>query len=175
MKRRRIIIILVIVLFVLPLVLIGLFYSAQRQGSPEKYIEEHAIRFTRDVDTKEVIQSDPNKTPEGSGNAGVVVLGLEELVKNGVLPLQMIAIREAFGEFAKERLDGKYDSITVRPQDMTIQNGVFTTTLRVGQTDTLLPLTITAKNTGETSIYIDDPANEFGGPYDSGIKNITAD
>lgn len=173
--RTKIIVALVIIFLVIPIIAALIYFSQQQEGSPETYIEEHAVEITVDQDTGEQILGGENAPRDAGADLGIAVFGTEQLVEMGLVYSQVTYIREILGEFAEDRLNGEYTTVTIRPQDLTYENGILHSTLRLGESDILLPLTITAMNTGETGVAIADPEGIVGGDFDSGVTNLAAD
>ncbi len=174
-KKKKILIITSIIIILFGVIPIIFFFFNRTSGNAESYIQREAVVMSRDKDTGERIEYDKNRTAETDGNTPILVLGMEELIKKGVLALQVRVIREQLATFARERLKTKYESITLRPQDLKFQNGVVSSTIRLGESDFLLPITITAKNTGETQVIINDPNSIVGGTYTAQLVTLQAD
>lgn len=176
MQKRTVIILLTIALAFIAIVVTMIILSiTTNKDSSQVYLED-AVTITIDEDTGEsAILDDPNLSNQEVENKGVVVFGLEELASRGVLRVQLIFIKDKIAEYANLKLGGVFESVTIRPQDLKEKDGVYTSSLRLGQTDELVPITITADFSGKTRVVITDPQNKHGGTYDSGIKVFTAD
>lgn len=152
---------------VLVIAIIFAIIGATNREPEETYIDR-AAEVRVDQDTGELITDDPNLTDQSVEKGAVLILGLEELSRLEILGSQIAVIKDEIQKFASERLDGKYESITIRPQDIVAEDSVTETTIRLGQSDILLPVIFTARQTGETRVEIFDPNNQVGGNYDSG-------
>jgi hypothetical protein len=175
LTRKKIIIGLVTLFVILPVIAYVIFLISNSGDKSEAYLKD-AVLITRDKDTGSIISDDPNLTEQGSEQRKTIIFGLETLIDAGVLTQQTTFIKDKLNSYAKDVLKGKYETLTIRPQDLVNTNGVFTSTLRLGQSETFIPVTITATNVGETRVVVtDDPDNTNGGSYDSGTTNFSAD
>lgn len=173
--QRRTAVILVAVAFIILVIMMIVFAILSNRDKSQAYLED-AVTITVDRDTGEsAVLDDPNLSDQATEDKGVVIFGLEELAVKGVLRVQLVYIKEKIAEYASSRLKGAFESVTVRPQDLKEKDGVFTSSLRLGQTDELVPIVITADFSGRTRVVINDPQNKYGGTYDSGVKVFTAD
>jgi len=174
MTRKRIVIISLIALAVIGLIVWAIIATSQKEDPSQAYLKD-AVTFTVDEDTGERVYDDPNLTDQSTDNRAVIVLGIEELIKRDVVNAQIDFVKDSLNTYSKERLGNKYETITIRPQGFSYVNGIITATIRLGQTDTILPVTITAINTGETRLVVYDQENKFGGTFDTGETNLSAD
>lgn len=174
MSRKRIAIVIVSVLAVIVIIAVIIKIATPQDDPKDAYLKK-AVQTTIDKDTGEQITKDPNLGPQSDETRAVTILGLEPVVQAGALGEQIDFIKDAINRFAKENLNNKYSTITVRPQNLVASDGVITTSIRLGQSDEILPITITAKNTGETQVVISDPSNKYGGSFDSDLTVFGAD
>lgn len=170
--RRKLILIIVIGTIALG-VIISIIALLTQPRTNDAYLET-AVPLVRDQDTGEVIVNDPN-TVEPGEQREVIVLGLETLYGFGLIESQVVTIRDRIVRFAEERLEGKYQTVTIRPQDIQSEGGTIRTTLRLGDTDTLLPITINTVDIGLLRVVIEDPTNVAGGTFDTGETRQFAD
>lgn len=170
--RRKLILIIVIGTIALG-VIISIIALLTQPRANDAYLET-AVPLVRDQDTGEVIVDDPN-TVEPGEQREVIVLGLETLYDFGLIESEVIGIRDRIIRFAEERLDGKYQTITVRPQDIQSEDRTIRTTLRLGDSDILLPITINTVDIGLLRVVIEDPTNVAGGTFDTGETRQFAD
>lgn len=173
MNRKTIIVIISVALVIGVITLI--IYSVQRRDALKNAYLEDAVSLTVDQDTGETVVDDPNLTPHPDGNTGVTLLGLEGVVKQGILDGQLQFIKEELARFYSERLNDTYKTLTIRPQELTKTNSVITSKLRLGDSNILLPIEITAFNDGQTRLIIRDPSNQVGGDFDSGDVTFYGD
>jgi len=173
MTKKRIVIILSIIAFG-TLILISIYYATHKEDPSQAYLKD-AVQITHDIDTGELITVDPNLTSQTEGTRTVAILGVNKLVEENVLQEQISFVKDKLNEFSKQRLQNKYDTITIRPEGLVNNDDVITTTIRLGQSEEILPITITASRFGPTRIVIEDPSNKYGGQYDSGEVVFGAD
>lgn len=167
--------ILIIAMFVIALgIIVSVIAFFSQQPKPTGAYLETAAPIVRDEDTGELVTFDPN-TIEPSEQREVIVLGLETLYSYNFFELQVLTVRDFLVGFATERLDGKYETITLRPQDIAVSEGEIRTSLRLGQTGTILPIVIYYNDTGLVRVVIEDPDTLVGGVYDSGETILKAD
>jgi len=153
MSRRTQIII--VILFALGIVAIIVSFVVVKLNPPT----EQGI--LRDKDTNEIVIV---------GHTGYVgtkllpIFGENNLYTQGVTKKQFKSIRHSLEQFMSTRLDSKYDSLTVRPQDLKISGSVVSTSLRLGQSETTLPVTITLSQDAAI-VRITDSTGKLGGDY----------
>jgi len=174
MNRKRIVIISLIVLAIIGLIIWAIVATQPKEDPSQNYLKD-AVTFTVDEDTGERVSDDPNLTDQSTDNRVVIILGVEELVSRDIVNAQIDYVKDTLNTYSKERLKNAYETITIRPQGLTYADGVITTTIRLGQTETVLPISMTLINTGETRVVVSDPDNKFGGTFDSGETNLSAD
>lgn len=125
-------------------------------------------------------QQDTGGAAEDTGEA--VVFGLEDLSKNiresgdGTTGGYFSSIRKAIWEFSSSRLEDKFVSLTVRPQDTVVKGSEISSTLRVGQTDEMLPIHIAVSNNKDAAVItINKDGSQHGGTfvYVSGIETTS--
>ncbi len=154
-------------------IIISIIALVSQPRSNNAYLET-AVPLVRDQDTGEVLVNDPN-TVEPGETREVIVLGLETLYDFGLIESQVVTIRDRIIRFAEERLEGKYQTITIRPQDIQSDNGTIRTTIRLGDSNTVLPITINTVDIGLLRVIIEDPTNAAGGTFDTGETRQFAD
>lgn len=125
---------------------------------------------TVDQDTGEVYTDFPNRAPEteGSGSSSVIIGGGSLLLDNGFTQDQYNLVANNLLRVAQERLGGEYSRITFRPSDLKLEQNKLSTTLRLGDSDILLPISIKYYELYKVQIFITDRDNVLGGDYDSG-------
>jgi len=175
MNRKKIIIIISIVILFMALIIAAIFKVTSPTEDPKEAYLKSAIQTTIDRDTGEQITTDPNLSAQTEETRKVTVLGMETIVAAGALGEQVNYIKDVLNAFSTARLNNKYQTITIRPQDSATTDGVTITTIRLGQSDEILPVTITAKDTGETQVIIYDSANKYGGNYEGELTVFGAD
>ena len=174
MNRKKVLIIVGVILLIVAIIAIIVKTTTPKEDPKQAYLKS-AIQTTIDKDTGAKITSDPNLGPQSEEARSVTILGMEPVIKAGALGEQVDFIKDAINTFSEKQLKSKYKTITIRPQDLVTTDGVTLTSIRLGQSDEILPITITAKNTGETQVVVDDPENKYGGKYDSGLNVFSAD
>jgi len=171
--RKKLILIIVSGSLGLGIIITAVWLSLQPRDGGDAFLET-AIPISRDQDTGELVTNDPRVQEPGETRV-VLVLGLENLFDYGMFERQVVTVREKIEQFSVERLDGKYDTLTLRPQNVAITITTYATTIRLGDTNILLPITITATDEGLVRVVIDDPNNSVGGSFDSGETILFAD
>jgi hypothetical protein len=173
MDTRRKLILIIVGGVIAAGVIVSIVAFVSRPRSNDAYLET-AVPLVRDQDTGEVLVNDPN-TVEPGETREVIVLGLENLYGFGLIESQVVTIRDRIIRFAEERLEGKYQTVTIRPQDIQSENGTIRTTIRLGDSDILLPITISTVDIGLLRVVIEDPSNTVGGTFDTGETRQFAD
>lgn len=175
LSRKQIIIIGVIIFIVVPVTAYIIFLVVNKEKPEEEYLKT-AVSIVRDKDTGQIIEeANPNLTPQTSETRSVTIIGAEALVQQKILTTQLNVIKDSIADYAKTKLDGKFKTVTIRSEGLVNNAGVITTTLRLGQSDEIVPMTVTALDTGETRVVIEDPTNIRGGTYDSGATYFRGD
>lgn len=158
-------IILIVVGVVVALIGVIALIIWQQRTSPEYTTEEV------DQDTGEVFRSAPNREPETAGPEGssVMIRGGYVLLDNGFTQDQHNLVATELEKVGQEKLGSKYPFITIRPQDVKREQNLLTTTIRLGESDTLLPIQIKYYELYKVEITITDRGNVLGGDYSSGV------
>lgn len=162
-KKITFIVIAVVIGIIL---LIAFFIFQQRQADTYSEVEV-------DQDTGEVYVTYPNREPEAineqGATGGLIVGGSSVLLENGLTQDQYNLVSQALTKFSSERLDDKYQRLTLRPQDLKNEQNKISTTLRLGNTDTLLPISIKYYDLYKVEVTIFDKSNVIGGTFESGV------
>lgn len=168
MSRRTIaIFILIAAVVVVPLAIWGITNISNDQNGGE-----NAQRIV-DKDTGEIYDATVNNLDTG-GSGGyqgdAKLFGLQPFTKtvlnDGGKVGYVDSIRKALWRFDEERLDGEFASLTLRPQGMDITDTRVTGTIRLGQSDTVLPITITPTEGKERAIIeINKDGSDFDGTF----------
>ena len=176
LTRRKIIIGIIIVFVILPIAAAVVYYLFfPKQDNKEEAYRDSTVAITRDKDTGVLLENDPN-IRDASEAREVIVLGLPQLIEQGLVATQVTFIKDQLDIYSKDILKNKYETLTIRPQDLVNNGGIFTSTIRLGQTDIILPITITALNTGESRIVITaDPDDPSSAAFDSGTTYFRGD
>jgi hypothetical protein len=172
MERRKKILLIVIIFSFLALVALMIALSLNQKSEPINTYLEDSVIVTRDQDTGELLENDPNLSPQTQGNTTITILGVEALVELGFYTEELAITKEKIDEFSRTRLNHQYSTITIQPQGLTFVDGVLLTNIRLGQSDILLPLRINADARGSFQIIIYDKEGKFGGDFDSGVTVI---
>ncbi len=134
-----------------------------------------------DRDTGEVFDEKVNN--EKTGGSGVktgdaVLFGIEpfveQLYEQDESTGYVNAVKTALWNFSDSRLNNQFESITLRPQDLIITDSGVSGTIRLGQTDTILPILIVpTKDSKQAIITINKGGSQYKGAfiYVSGINN----
>lgn len=100
--------------------------------------------------------------------SNTLVLGLTNLVSK----LQSNSgkytdyIRPAIQDFSHTRLNDRFSTITIRPQDLSISGNSIKSTIRLGQGDEILPISIEISSNKQSAIIkITDKTKKYGGDY----------
>lgn len=165
-KKQKIILIIVASLIVLiPLFIWGVSSLGNTLSNNDSII--------KDVDTGETInKAEPIVQTGGDGinTSKVVLFGIEPLIERlyeQEKPTAYIAsVKQALWNFSKNRLEDKYETITLRPQELVFGSSEITGTIRLGQTDTILPISIKpSMNSKQAVITINEGGSQFRGTY----------
>lgn len=164
MNRRTILITLIVLFIVLPVAFWGIS-AINRQSSTDTVI--------RDKDTGEVFDSRENAVQTGGSGVETgtgVLFGIEpltdQLIKEKRSVSYVDSLKQALWDFNKQRADNKFKSITMRPQDLKITDTIITGSIRIDQTDTMLPISIQPSRTNAAAIVtINKDGSEYGGVF----------
>lgn len=164
MNRRTILIILIVLFIVLPVAFWGIS-AINRQSSTDTVI--------RDKDTGELFDSRENNIETGGSGVATgtgVLFGIKPLTDQLIKEKRPVgyvdSVRQALWDFNKQRSNNTLKSITVRPQDLKITGDSITTTIRLDQTDTILPITIRPSSTSVAAIVtINENDSAYGGKF----------
>lgn len=154
----------------LVIVVAAVFLMNQRR-SPD-YSE-----VTIDQDTGEAYVEFPNRAPEteGSGGSTVVIGGGSLLLDNGFTQDQYNLVANSLLQMSRERLSDEYGRITFRPSDVKVEQNKLSTTIRLGTSDTLLPISIKYYELSKVEVHVSDRNNVLGGDFDSGVLVAPSD
>lgn len=167
-QRTKIIIAVAIVLLFIVLTIVAIVGNRDSSGD--------GVEIITDVDTGEVVLSDSNKYPDYDGTPRTVILGAEKLVESNLVTVQISFIRDQISLYNTSKMDSKYKTITIIPQDYKDDGqGNLTGRLRLGQGEDFVNFIITARNTGESQVIIKDTSKKYGGDFDSGLTVFEAD
>jgi hypothetical protein len=156
------------VIVVVVVVVAAIFLMNQRQ-SPD-YSE-----VTIDQDTGEAYVDFPNREPEteGSGGSTVIIGGGSLLLDSGFTQDQYNLVANSLLQMSRERLSDEYDRITFRPSDVKLEQNNLSTTIRLGDSDTLLPISIRYYELSKVEVHVSDRDNVLGGDFNSGVLVVT--
>lgn len=159
MSRRRQIIIVALLAFGIIAIVVSFVVTKLNPPAEQGIL--------RDKDTNEIV------IVGHTGYVGATLLpifGENNLYTQGVAKKQFKSIRHSLEQFMGTKLDNKYDSLTVRPQDLKVSGNIITTSLRLGQSDTTLPISITLSQDAAI-VRITDSTGGLGGNY-TGISEL---
>jgi len=135
-------------------VIIGAFLLFSNEPNTSSYIT--------DRDTGETYNANVNNQQTGgSGNtadqSSAVLFGIQKFTKaaqsNGYEKIDFTTdVRDAISTYSLKNLQDNYDSITLRPQNMSLNEGNITAQLRLGQGDKIIPIDITVVGDGQASL-----------------------
>lgn len=157
---------LIAIIVVLVISMIAFIIIRNQQQSPNR------MERTTDQDTGEIYTSYPNRSPETSGDSSatsVIIGGGTLLLDNGFTQDQYNLVATELKKISAERFSDKYARITFRPSDLKLEQNKLSTTIRLGDTDILLPISIKYYELTKVEIHINDRDNALGGDYDSGV------
>jgi hypothetical protein len=169
--RAKKIIIFVAITFLL-IVTSSLWFATQQSGNKD---------VIKDKDTGETF--DPKSREENTGGGGSLVsnvqlFGIEPAIKTlstkDSLPGYTDAIKASIWQFSRDRLKDEFQTITLRPQNLKQDSDKITGEIRLGQTDTIIPIEITPTKTGRQAIVrINSNSSAYGGTfvYMGGVNN----
>lgn len=126
-----------------------------------------------DRDTGEVYDPSVNNDNTGGGSNAVSstqLFGIQPLTDKLLSSNEKVgyinSVKEALWQFSKERLNDKFTSITLRPDGLVITDTEISGTIRLGQTNETLPITIKPNNLKkEAIITINQAGNQYGGAF----------
>lgn len=155
---------------VVVIVVAAIFLMNQRRSADYSEV-------TIDQDTGEAYVEFPNRAPEaeGSGGDAVIIGGGSLLLNNGFTQDQYNLVANSLLQMSRERLSNKYSRITFRPSDLKLEQNKLSTTLRLGTSNILLPVSIKYYELTKVEVHVDDRENALGGSYDSGVLISTAE
>lgn len=137
--------------------------------------------IVRDKDTGETF--DPKAPRENTGGNGSLVstvqlFGIEQAIKslsgNESIVGYSDDIKASIWQFSHDRLNNEFQTITLRPQNLEQKDATITGELRLGQSDTIIPIVIKPTSTERHAIIsINNDNNAYGGTfvYMGGINN----
>jgi len=156
----------IIACFVFITILAGFVIIRQRH-SPS-YIQK-----TVDKDTGEVIYNEPNKTKEVQSNPdNLVILGSPQLIGAGLTQDQYQLTKQAFISFSKQNLQNKYTTLKILTSDFKKEQNNIYAKLRLGESDTVLDLSINYRDLKFVQVRISDPKGNKTYSFDSGELQI---
>jgi hypothetical protein len=162
MVRRKNIIITIIVVVA---ILLTISWGVGQQ------INTNSGKIT-DKDTGEVFDPKVNNRTTGgnTGTGNIKLFGIEPLIKKLIDEKAEYGyvddIKNALYKYSSSNLDNKYSSLTLKPQSLTISSAELTGEVRLGQTDTIIPIKATISSNGKHSIvYLNKDASTFKGVY----------
>ncbi len=172
-KRTLLVLLAVFVLIGIPLLLWAVSSSVSQNSNNTTIV---------DRDTGEKFNPEDNKFQTGGSinrESPIQLFGIENFSKvaresNTDTGGYLTAIKEALWNFSKERLDNKFPTLTVRPQDLKVSDTAFSGFVRIGQTDTIVQIKGTITSGRETAIvYINTDNSDYEGEYIyvGGIRN----
>lgn len=152
---------------VVVIVIAAIFLMNQRRSADYSEV-------TIDQDTGEAYVEFPNRAPEteGSGGDAVIIGGGSLLLDNGFTQNQYNLVANSLLQMSRERLSNEYSRITFRPSDVKIEQNKLSTTIRLGNSDILLPISIKFYELTKAEVHVSDRNNVLGGDYDSGVLDI---
>lgn len=155
---------------VVVVVIIALFLANQRRSADYSEI-------TIDQDTGDAYVTYPNRAPEteGDGDTSVIIGGGSLLLDNGFTLDQYNLVANSILLMSRERLSDEYARITFRPSDLKLEQNKLSTTIRLGDSDTLLPISIKYYELTKVEVHVSDRNNVLGGDFDSGVLVVTPD
>ncbi len=169
-KRRIVVILIVVLIVVIPLIAWGI---SSNNNSNDKTIKD---RDTGEVYDKTVNSEDTGGSDIYQGTA--VLFGIENLTQtlldNDKSVGYINSVKTALWEFSSNRLNNEFESITLRPQGLVINDSKVTGTIRLGQSDTTLPIVISPTTSGKEAIVsINKNGSQYKGEfvYIGGIRN----
>lgn len=125
-----------------------------------------------DKDTGEVIYNDKGTTIEKqSGGGEVVLLGASAIIDNGATQDQYLLIRKLIQGYGDNKLNKAFDRLAILPKSTNEDNGVISSELRLGNTETKLKLTVKLVDLKQVQVTIIDQNGKYPS-YDSGLQNV---
>lgn len=125
-----------------------------------------------DRDTGETLTTEHDPTVDvgaaGSDLVGLPTFGMLEFTRalenNKGIYTDYIQI--GINDFVNKRFGDKYSTLTIIPNLTRVDAGIISLSLRLGQTDDIVPITITPSLSKESMILrVEDDKNEFGGNF----------
>lgn len=157
MTRRALFITTLIVISIIGLIAAAVVNNINK----EEALKKNSIR---DRDTGSVVRTGTTGSQENAGESLVTLFGTGELQDKGMSIKQVQSLYKSIQNYSLERLKDAFASLTIRPQDLVVADGVYSSNLRLGQGDKLLPISI--KTSGDSVIItISDSSKEYGGDF----------
>lgn len=141
------------------------------------HFEKKAPGYTTrivDKDTGEVLNVQPNQTPETEANSGIILFGAKQLFEAGATSDQFSLVKQVLTKYATSNLGGKYQTLTFIPAYFKSNSGVMTGKLRLGETGNLVDFKITLSQLKFVQVMITDSLGQNGGNYDSGKLTVSS-
>lgn len=163
-KQRNILIVAGVLLVTIPLLIWGITSFVSRVSSDD---------VIRDQDTNEVYEKGVNNQNTGGSSSSfgsVTLFGIQPYIETLMAedkPTGYItSVKQALLAFSKNRLDNKYETITLRPEGLVSNGTEITGEIRLGQTDTILPITIKPSNDQKLAVVtINKGGTDFKGAF----------
>lgn len=176
MNRKRVVIIAAAIILVL-LCLMGIVYFLAGNNKQQAAPTAQPVTITTNPDTGEQTVNDPSLSKTESQDAtNVLLYGLPDLIDDTNMYQQQVDfIKQQLYTYSNHNLQDKYDSLTVRPQDTKVKGDTVTSTIRLGEGDTLVNLQINGLTSGQMQVIITDPTGKNGGNYSSQIQTVYGD
>lgn len=164
-QKRLIAIILAVGLFVvIPLIWFAVSRVTEDRGSETTIIDrDTGERF----DPEAEIVSTGGDDPLVGSTQLFGILGLSTIVIDNQLATGFIQdVRQALWQYGDTHLEGEYETLTLRPGSLVRSDRVFTGEVRLGQTDSLVPIWIEVSRNGEAAVVkINEGQNSHNGAF----------
>jgi hypothetical protein len=134
-----------------------------------------------DRDTGEVFNPEVNSEDTGGGSnvvSPVILFGIEPFTEKQLELSSSVgyvnSVKAALWDFSQKRLDDEFSSLTLRPNGLSVSDNEIRGTVRLGQTDAIIPVIIRPNTTGgDAIITLNEDGSQYGGTYSyvGGINN----
>ncbi len=164
-KKQQLITLIGIGVFILiPVVWI---IAIQATGSPKT-----SSTTIIDIDTGETFNPEAKINTGGNieGQSPVQLFGIKNIAQLAVdksLATGFVSsVRDALGNYSKDRLKEEFSTLTLRPQNLTVGSDVISGEIRLGQTDVILPIQIALSSKQQAAVVtINKDGSLHGGTF----------
>lgn len=173
MTKRNVLIFLAIGVFILvPLVWYAISATDQK-GETETTIVDKDTGETFDP-AAEIVNTGGNDPTVGDTYLFGILNLTEQTIDNSVSADFIRDVRKALWQYGDDQLKKEFETLTIRPQSLKVNGQVISGELRLGQTETIVPIEILVSSNGKAALTtINKDSNSHGGVfvYVGGVNN----